>query len=478
MDHGHAKAAGAVMDALVAFTRRAAVDAAGRERARISLADTLVAMCSGRALAPGAAAARYAKSRTGQPSAVGMGATELVLGTKVSVADAAFCGGMLAHADETDDSHEDARLHPACSIVPAALAAGEQRDRSVNDVLDAIVVGYDVAVAINLATWSIPEKLRTSKISTHHVGGLFGSLAAVLRLQQQSPADIAAAFSYAVQHAGGSTTWLRDVDHIEKSIVFGGLPARSAIFCAELASLGFTGVPDPFTGDPSFFSVFSSDSAPERVAERLKTPGLAISEATTKRYAAGMPIQAVCEAIDDLLTGELKGKTPQSIRAVLIELPLEKAHIVDNSAMDDVNCQLVAALQLATGRVDFAALHGLSAKPASVAALRERVTMIGTAELDKRNNGHGTTRIARVTVEFDGGTARRTVVPPRGCPERPFAWVDVEAKAHEVLESVGLSAAEIGGVLQPLQTPNINATSVRDLIGAVWHGTRQIVVPA
>jgi 2-methylcitrate dehydratase PrpD len=433
-------------------------------------------MCSGRVLLPGAAAGRFAASRPALQA--GSGATELASGRTVSAADAAFCGGMLAHADETDDSHENARLHPGCAIVPAALAAAEQHDRSVIETLDAIVVGYDVAVAINLATWSDPEKLRTAKISTHHIGGLFGALAAVVRLQRPSPDEAAAAFSYAVQHAGGSTTWLRDVDHIEKSVVFGGLPARSAVFCAELAALGFTGVPDPFAGNPSFFSIFSGDSAPERIADRLSRPGLALRESTTKRYPAGMPIQAVCEAIDGLLADELHGVPAGSIRSVLIELPLEKAHIVDNSAMDDVNCQLVAALQLATGRVDFATLHSLAAKPDAVAALRKRVDLIGTAELDKRNNGHGTTRIARVTVDSDRGVARRIVVPPIGCPERPFAWADLRAKAREVLESVGLSAADVDAALQPLETPNIGAASARELMRAVWRGTARLKCPS
>jgi 2-methylcitrate dehydratase PrpD len=33
---------------------------------------------------------------------------------------------MMAHADETDDSHAPAHAHLGCAVVPAALAAGEQ----------------------------------------------------------------------------------------------------------------------------------------------------------------------------------------------------------------------------------------------------------------------------------------------------------------------------------------------------------------
>jgi 2-methylcitrate dehydratase PrpD len=32
----------------------------------------------------------------------------------------------MAHADETDDSHNASRSHPGCAVVPAALAAGEE----------------------------------------------------------------------------------------------------------------------------------------------------------------------------------------------------------------------------------------------------------------------------------------------------------------------------------------------------------------
>jgi 2-methylcitrate dehydratase PrpD len=41
-----------------------------------------------------------------------------------SAINAALANGMLAHADETDDSHAPSLTHPGCGIVPAALAIG------------------------------------------------------------------------------------------------------------------------------------------------------------------------------------------------------------------------------------------------------------------------------------------------------------------------------------------------------------------
>ena len=91
------------------------------EQAKHHLLDTLAAMISGSELLPGRAALRYIGSHAGKGSAT-------IVGTPLTAApiDAALANGVMAHADETDDSHNASRSHPGCSIVPAALVAGEE----------------------------------------------------------------------------------------------------------------------------------------------------------------------------------------------------------------------------------------------------------------------------------------------------------------------------------------------------------------
>jgi 2-methylcitrate dehydratase PrpD len=67
--------------------------------ARLHLLDTLAAMVSGTRLPAGLAALRYAQPLSG--GSVSVPGTDLVLGAN----DAALVGGMMAHADETDDTH-------------------------------------------------------------------------------------------------------------------------------------------------------------------------------------------------------------------------------------------------------------------------------------------------------------------------------------------------------------------------------------
>jgi len=419
---------------LAEHARSAVIPDDARERAHIILMDALIAILSGRDLHAGHAAQRY----VGRPQQGGLTeAREFATMSRTSAGDAAFINGMLAHADETDDSHEGARMHPSCSIVPAALAAGEAAGADLTRILDAIAVGYDVGVALNLATWTDPRVLRASRISTHHTGGLFGSVGAALRARDVDTQVGATAFSYAVQHAGGSTTWLRDTEHVEKAVVFGGLPARSALFSVELAGLGFSGVVDPFGGPESFFDAFGVDSDAQVAVRRLATPGLGVREACIKRYPVGMPIQAVAQALDEILGLGVTARPDH----ILVELPQEKVHVVSHREMADISAQHVIALRLVAGDIRFDVLHELAPVPDGVEELKQRVELIGVRELDEDSNGHGTTRVARVTLTTGDEQQTGFVAWPTGTPENPIGWTEVEHKANEVLTGSGWGSA-------------------------------------
>ena len=85
-------------------------------KARQHILDTIAAMISGTRLRPGRLAIDYVATLGGarQSSVVG---TRLLT---CSVHDA-LANGMLAHADETDDSHAPSRNHPGCAVIPLSL---------------------------------------------------------------------------------------------------------------------------------------------------------------------------------------------------------------------------------------------------------------------------------------------------------------------------------------------------------------------
>src|SRR5213594_1401172 len=84
------------------------------EKAKHHILDTFAAMLSGSKLPPGQAALALARAQAGRRVATVVGSA-IVTGP----IDAALANGMLAHSDETDDSHAASQSHPGASIVPA-----------------------------------------------------------------------------------------------------------------------------------------------------------------------------------------------------------------------------------------------------------------------------------------------------------------------------------------------------------------------
>ena len=152
--------------------------------------------------------------------------------------------------------------------------------------------------------------------------------------------------------------------------------------------------------------------------------------------------------------------------SVLVEKARDRIGNVDNSAIDDISLQHVVALQLVTGRVDFAAIHRMTDIPAAVADLKQRVTLVGARELDVDQNGHGSTLIARVTLVTGAERRTETVVWPSGSPVNPIGWIDIEHKAHEVLGACGWSDEDAAAVVGAIRSAD-EAMPSRTLVAQI-----------
>ena len=115
---------------------------AGKHR----ILDSLGAIVSGARLRPGEMAIRYVRPQGGLPEA-----SVLTTDVKTSAVNAALANGMFGHADETDDFEPVTKAHPGCSVVPAALAMAEREGSSGEELLRAVVLGYDLCCRFILA---------------------------------------------------------------------------------------------------------------------------------------------------------------------------------------------------------------------------------------------------------------------------------------------------------------------------------------
>jgi 2-methylcitrate dehydratase PrpD len=263
---GPGKGASGVMATLSAYMSDAArrdLPADALEKTKHHLLDTLAAMVSGVELPPGQVALKFARAHDAEKTAT-------IVGTNIlcSAIDAALVNGMLAHSDETDDSHAPSHSHPGCAVVPAALAAGEEFGIDGARFLRAVTLGYDIGTRVVLAMGGA-EFSYDSSFATHSIAGTFGAAAAAACAAGLDARQMRWALDYTAQQSSGIRAWRRDTDHIEKAFVFGGMPARSGVTSALLVRSGWNGIDDIFSGADNFFLAYAPKAQPERLVEKL-----------------------------------------------------------------------------------------------------------------------------------------------------------------------------------------------------------------
>ena len=76
------------------------------------------------------------------------GAARLALGRRATVKAAALIQGTASHAAEVDDIFKHAIYHPGAPTISAALAVAQQQGASGEQLLRAVIVGYEVSTRI------------------------------------------------------------------------------------------------------------------------------------------------------------------------------------------------------------------------------------------------------------------------------------------------------------------------------------------
>jgi 2-methylcitrate dehydratase PrpD len=392
------------------------------EQAKRHILDTMAAIVSGSKLIPGQFAIRYIQAQGGRAEAQ-------VIATRIrtSAINAAFANGMMAHADETDDSHRATLMHPGAAIVPAALAMSEREGASGTAFLRSVVVGYDVGCRTVLALG--PDQVLQGSGATPSIGGSMGAAAACAVVSRMAVSHVTHVLAYAVQQASGTNSWMRDQEHVEKAFVFGGMPARNGVTATELAQFGFTSQPDPFSGPDNFFAAFSARPDLSRLTAGLGRE-YEIMLTDMKRYPVGFPIQAATDAILRLMAG---GLVPRDIQSLTVRLPAPGVRTVNDRAMPDVNVQYILAATLIDGTLKFDTAHSLERmKDPAVLEVKKRIVLVEDTELTAQKR----TREANVEVRRTDGTILKEHGITRGAYENPMTRDEVEGKARELMAPI------------------------------------------
>jgi 2-methylcitrate dehydratase PrpD len=170
----------------------------------------------------------------------GDAATALLDGRRLSVPGAAWANGVLANVLDYDDGHRITKGHPGAMVIPAALAAAESTGASSTEFLEAVLVGYEVAIRAGI--------LLHEREAQYHASAAWGSLGvavATSRLLGLGPKELRHAVGIAEYHAPIALMprAVGDPAMTKDTCGWGGLIGTTS---AMLAGRGFTALDSEF----------------------------------------------------------------------------------------------------------------------------------------------------------------------------------------------------------------------------------------
>lgn len=355
---------------------------------------------------PGVSAARAVA-----PVLLGSGEVPLWFGGgSGSIGAAMLANSTAAAALDLDDGYRMARGHPGAAVIPAALALlPGLPNASVDDFFAAVVAGYEVGVRLAAA--------RTSYAPSGAWSG-FAVVATAGRMLGASSEAIAHALAIAAQTAPA----LPALAGIAGSDVKEGIPA--GVVCGwsalQLAMAGFTG-PIAILEDTRLF-----DS--QAVVRNLGATPL-IDGTYFKPFGCCRHIHAPLEALLHLQSEQ--GWAAEDI----VDIEVLTYQATFNLSNKPHPATLVEAQYSVPYCLALCLLHGSDAlvplktaqlNDADVHNLANRISVIHDLAIEplfpKRSP-------ARVVVNLAGGHRMESpLMDPRGDPDRPMSWADLERK--------------------------------------------------
>jgi 2-methylcitrate dehydratase PrpD len=240
-----------------------------------------------------------------------------VLGRKerLDMAGAALVNGITSHTFDFDDTHLKTIIHPAGPVASAVLALAEVTGASGRQLIDALVLGIDVACRVGNAMY--PDHYDRGWHITGSTG-MLGAAAACSRLmslnadQTQMALGIAASTPVGLREQFGTMT----------KPFHPGAAARAGMLAALLAREGFTASKRALEAPRGLMQVASTKCDWTEITHELGSR-FEISFNTYKPFACGIVIHPAIDACAQLKATGVKADELERIEIAVHSLVLE-----------------------------------------------------------------------------------------------------------------------------------------------------------
>lgn len=362
-------------------------------------------------------------------------------GRRVGVDDAAWLNGTAVCVNELDEGNKHARGHPVTHVISAALAVATERHASGQELIEAVMVGGEIAARFGRAM------LPAAGLHTHGHWGNAGAAAAVGRLIGLTPEALAGAidasaglvlatsFETALRGTFVRNTWL-------------GAANAFGIVAARLAAAGLASVDGTAASTlGALLGTLDAAALTEDLGRRWDT-----GSGYFKRHASCSYTHPPADAALEL-RGQLGGVDPAAIDAITVEthrlaVPLDRRNPPTRLA-SMFSIPHVVAVALLHGDCQPARFDEHHRTDPDVRRLIERTTVVRSEAFDARLPNE---RAARVSLALADGRALAVEVPnPIGdADHHPLGRNEILAKLDDLLDEGGHSANDIAVVVDRL----------------------------
>jgi 2-methylcitrate dehydratase PrpD len=416
------------------------IPAVVRDRARKVIFDEMACGYFGRRSPAGRMAATYAARYRGKKES-------LVLGTGawLPAPFAALANGTSGHGEEVDGAHTVGG-HPGASIVHAAVAMAERQRASGDELINAVVLGYDVGTRFVQACggkFAVRDRLHLTSDFLY----AFGAAAAATRLLGLDAPRHAHALALASFQTNGLYALYSEKRHISKSFC-NGQYAFAGVSAALLSGDGLEGNDDIIGSKQGLLNAWGTEGGGEIIISDLGGR-FAIMDANFKFLNAGYPIHTAAEAAMTLvLENQLK---ITSINEIRIGMPENAMRVVDNRKMHNICVQDIVAASIVTGglRLGDLPFPSILSDP-RFHDIRARIAVTVDEDLQREAPDGRGSRVTIVTT--NGAELSLRIDHPKGhCRRGDVSWSELRNKWEGALPGCDLDEAlQLGQSLQTL----------------------------
>jgi 2-methylcitrate dehydratase PrpD len=382
-------------------------------------------------------------------------------GDRLSAPAAALANGGLLHALDFDDTHAGGIVHPTATVLPAALAVGQQVGASGAQVLEAALAGYEVVCRIAAAA---PHAFHARGAHPTSVCGVFASAAVAAKLTGLSAQQTRDALGIAGSQSSGLMQFLHG--GADTKLLHPAWAAMAGILAARLADAGLSGPAAVLEGEFGTYRVFAGrDVDPAAVLDGLGS-SWEVTRITVKPYpachllhaavdaAALLRDQVAVDAIDQIVADVAEASIPVVCEPVAEKLAPPTPYAAKFSLQHSVAAMLI------DGAVDATTYTPDAVRRPDVLRLSERVTCRAVAW-----DGSAAAAPGRLEARTTGGDTVVASVPQSGGgPDDPNSLHILRDKALRNLGGTPAAEAAAAAVMELSQQPSADA--VIDLVTA------------